>query len=109
MIGIRRLEMAVVLGVAQFVANAGNCADRAVRGRELLSQNCAGCHAIGERDLSPVAAAPPFRSIGSRLDLDELFDRLQEGLFSAHRAMPAFKFNRGDAHAIRSYLNAIQR
>jgi cytochrome c len=82
---------------------------RAERGRSLVTQYCAQCHAVGPADRSPLIAAPPFRGINDRLNSDELFERLQEGLSSAHKDMPSFRFSREDAHAIRSYLNSIQK
>lgn len=84
-------------------------ADRINRGRALLAQHCAGCHAIGRTGPSPLPAAPAFRAISDRLDLDELFERMREGLSSGHREMPSFRFDREDARAIRSYLSSIQQ
>jgi mono/diheme cytochrome c family protein len=84
-------------------------ADRIDRGRALLAQHCAGCHAIDRTGPSPLPAAPAFRTIGDRLDLEELFERMREGLSSGHKQMPTFRFDREDAHAIRSYLNSIQQ
>jgi cytochrome c len=82
---------------------------RIERGRSLVTQYCAQCHAIGPADRSPLVAAPAFRGINERLNGNELFERLQEGLSSAHKDMPSFRFNREDAHAIRSFLNSIQK
>jgi len=84
-------------------------ADRTDRGRTLLAQHCAGCHAIGRTGPSPLPAAPAFRTIGDRLDFEELFERMREGLSSGHKEMPTFRFDEEDAHAIRSYLHSIQQ
>lgn len=40
--------------------------------------------------------------------MDDLFVRLQDGLSSAHKDMPTYRFSREDAHAVRNYLNSIQ-
>lgn len=82
--------------------------ERAERGRSLLAQHCAKCHAIGRTGESPLPSAPPFRRIGERMDMDELMTRMREGLSSGHRDMPMFRFSRLDAGAIRSYLVTIQ-
>ena len=82
--------------------------ERAERGRLLLTQNCADCHALGRTGESPLPSAPPFRRIGERMDLNELMARMREGLSSGHRDMPMFRFSREDARAIRSYLNSIR-
>ena len=81
---------------------------RVDRGRALLKQHCASCHAIGRTGESPLRTAPAFRKMADRLDMNELMLRMQDRLVSGHRDMPAFRFNHEDARAIRSYLNAIQ-
>ena len=91
--------------VGSSVALAG---ERAERGRRLLSENCATCHALGRTGQSPLPAAPPMRRIGERVNLDDLAERMREGLSSGHRDMPMFRFSRADALAIRSYLTSIQ-
>lgn len=82
---------------------------RVVRGKELANTMCTQCHAIGAMDQSPNAAAPAFRTLGERLDLDTFMDRLRQGLTSGHADMPTFRFARDDARALVSYLRAIQR
>jgi cytochrome c len=58
-------------------ANAAG-ADRANhRGRALLVQHCARCHAVGRTGPSPLPAAPAYRNTGDRLDLEELFERMR--------------------------------
>lgn len=104
----RRFGVLIAVAAMLAVPGSGSAADRVERGRLLLTEHCSGCHAVGTREQSPVRAAPSFRTIGNRLSMDELFDRLQEGLSSAHRNMPTFRFTREDAHAVRSYLNSIQ-
>lgn len=105
----RRASILLALATTVISPSAGRAADRADRGRTLLTENCASCHAVGRTGQSPLPAAPPFRTIADRLDMDELFERMREGLSSAHRDMPTFRFTREDAHAIRSYLNTIQQ
>ena len=68
---------------------------------------CASCHAIATSGASPHPAAPPFRIIGRRIDIDDLYDKLREGLSSGHRDMPTFRFTREDARAVRVYLRTI--
>jgi mono/diheme cytochrome c family protein len=80
----------------------------AARGHALLSEMCASCHAIERTGASPHPAAPPFRTIGRRLDVDDLYDRLREGLSAGHRDMPSFRFTREDARAVRAYLRTIE-
>jgi mono/diheme cytochrome c family protein len=83
-------------------------AETAARGRQVATSLCAGCHAVGRTGNSPLPNAPLFRKLADRLDMDELEDRMREGLSSTHRGMPTFRFSRSDARAVRIYLNDIR-
>ena len=98
---------AFVLLLAGLVPAAAQ--DRIARGRALLTQMCSSCHAVGTRGASPNPAAPAFRIISRRMDLDDLYERLREGLSSGHRDMPTFRFSREDARAVRAYLRTIEK
>jgi mono/diheme cytochrome c family protein len=78
------------------------------RGRALANEMCAQCHAVGMSGSSPHSAAPTFRSLARRIDLDTFTRRLREGLLSGHSDMPTFRFKREDARALVDYLQAIQ-
>jgi len=80
-----------------------------MRGRALLKEFCASCHAIDRLDTSPRSAAPPFRVIGQSFDLDHFGRRLRQGLASSHPDMPEFRFNAEDAEAVVAYLRTIQQ
>ena len=96
------LPLALVLSVSPAAAQ-----DLAARGHALLSEMCASCHAIEKSGASPHAAAPPFRIISRRFDIDDLYEKLRDGLASGHRDMPSFRFTREDARAVRAYLREI--
>jgi mono/diheme cytochrome c family protein len=68
---------------------------------------CASCHAIEKTGTSPHPGAPPFRIISRRLDIDDLYEKLREGLSSGHRDMPTVRFTHEDARGVRAYLRAI--
>lgn len=90
------------------LADAG-AQEPAARGRALLKEYCANCHAIDRLDTSPHRAAPPFRVIGESFDLDRFARQLRRGLASSHPDMPEFHFNGDDADAIVAYLRTIQQ
>jgi mono/diheme cytochrome c family protein len=91
------------------LASAAHAQDPSKRGRALLTEFCARCHAIGKTGKSPHAAAPPFRTLGNSFDLDHFAGELQRGLTPGHPDMPAFKFNETDARAVSAYLRTIQQ
>ena len=78
------------------------------RGEDLLSRNCAMCHAVGRIGASPVAKAPPFRTLGQLMALDSLQEPLGSGLLHGHPEMPKFVFPQQDVDAILRYLRSIQ-
>jgi len=78
------------------------------QGRALAERMCAQCHAIGKSRSSPHSAAPTFRELSRRVDLDSFTNRLREGLISGHPDMPMFRFAREDARALTAYLRFIQ-
>lgn len=82
--------------------------DDVQRGRQLLKEMCSQCHSIEKAGRSPLAGAPAFREIDVRIDLDELTERLREGLHSSYEGMPSMRFTRDDARAIVAYLRSIQ-
>lgn len=80
----------------------------AQEGRDLAVRLCATCHAIGSAERSPNAAAPAFRHIEPRVDLDELTKRLHEGIIAGHPEMPVFVLREHEARALVAYLRSIQ-
>jgi cytochrome c len=77
-------------------------------GRALAERMCAPCHAIGKSGSSPHSAAPAFRELDRRVDLDTFTRQLREGLVSGHPDMLTFRFSREDARALIAYLRFIQ-
>ena len=104
---MRRVHLIVPLALLAGLMPAA-AQEMAERGKALLADLCASCHAVEATGDSPNPAAPAFRRITRRMDLDELYDRLREGLSSAHRNMPAYRFTPQDARAVRAYLHTIQ-
>ena len=78
-------------------------------GQSLVAEFCARCHAVGVKGESPYPLAPPFRTLGRIVDLDELPRALERGITSTHPDMPAIKFTQEEARAVLAYLRAIQQ
>jgi cytochrome c len=105
------VNIAGMLAFVLLLAGLGPAAaqDRVVRGKALLTEMCSSCHAVGTSGASPNPAAPAFRIISRRMELNDLYERLREGLSSGHRDMPTFRFSREDARAVRAYLRTIEK
>ncbi len=101
--------IAMLLGVSAALAedNAPGALER--DGLALAERMCAQCHAIGRRGTSTHSAAPAFRDLNRRVDLDGFIAQLREGFSSGHPDMPTFRFSRDDARALTAYLRHIQQ
>ena len=61
------------------------------RGRAYARSHCARCHAIDEKSASPLAVAPPFRTLHERYPVESLEEALAEGIVTGHNEMPEFR------------------
>lgn len=78
------------------------------QGRRLVERHCAACHAVGERGASAEPAAPPFRELYKRYEVENLAEALSEGLLVGHPQMPEFRFAPEQVDAIIRYLRTLQ-
>ena len=74
------------------------------RGRAIAEKRCARCHAVGPKGASPVAVAPPFRTLPLRYPVENLAEALAEGIVVGHPMMPEFKLAPRDIDALLSYI-----
>lgn len=77
------------------------------RGEEVLSRECAWCHAIGRYGGGPPQIAPSFAEIARRGDLARIRQSLESGLLSGHPTMPRVALSAADIEAILAYLATI--
>ena len=89
-------------------SSAAQAQDPVRHGQALIAEFCGRCHAVGTKGKSRHPDAPPFRTLGRKIDLDEFPRTLERGISSGHPDMPEFKFSSEDARAVRAYLRAIQ-
>ena len=79
-----------------------------MRGQEIAQTCCSTRHAVGRTGESTAPEAPPFRTLSQNYRVTDLEEALAEGISVGHPAMPEFQFSPDDAHALVSYLQAIQ-
>ena len=79
------------------------------RGRVFAQANCARCHAIDPVGDSPLAKAPPFRTLHQRYPVENLAVALAEGIRTAHRAMPEFELDQQQINDLIGYLKSLER
>lgn len=80
-------------------------------GRKIAQEKCAGCHSIGKAGKSRAKAAPPFRTLATRYNLDDLEEAFVEGVTVRHGAvqMPEFAFSPDATAALIAYIKALGR
>ena len=83
--------------------------DAVSRGQVFVTTACAGCHAIGRDDASPLAEAPPLRDIAARRDPESLADGFADGLVTSHPAMPEFVFRASEIDDLMAWLETLNR
>jgi cytochrome c len=76
------------------------------RGFRLVRLNCARCHAIDKVSESPLAIAPPFRTLHLKYPVSDLQRPLAQGI---HPLMPRFQFEAGQIEDIMAYLKTLKR
>ena len=82
---------------------------RAQRGQAFVQANCSGCHAIGRHGESPLAIAPPFRTLHSRYPVENLAEAFAEGITTGHPSMPEFVLDPGQIADVLAYLKTLER
>jgi mono/diheme cytochrome c family protein len=79
----------------------------AQRGLTYVRVHCAQCHAVDRVSESPLAVAPPFRTLVTRHSLDSLRRRLSEGIVATHPTMPQFRLEPDQLADVMAYLQTL--
>lgn len=77
-------------------------------GRVIAQRDCGGCHAVGPAGDSPLAAAPHFRDLHHRYEIDSLSEALAEGIIVGHSPMPERSYPEGEVRALILYLKSLE-
>ena len=80
----------------------------AQRGLTFVRVHCAQYHAIDKVSDSPLAIAPPFRTLHLKLPLESLRRRLAEGIVADHPTMPQFRLEPDQIADVIAYLQTFE-
>jgi cytochrome c len=83
-------------------------ADSASRGLVFVKTNCSMCHAIGRYDESPLAIAPPLRTLHELYPVEALEESLAEGIVTGHPTMPQFQLDAAQISDLIAYLHTLE-
>jgi len=81
---------------------------RVQRGFTFVRAHCSGCHAIGRVGESPLAIAPPFRTLHLRYPVENLAESLAEGITTGHPTMPEFRLDPAQINDVLAYLKSLE-
>lgn len=87
-------------------------------GQRIAQRHCGGCHAVAAGD-SPLADAPPFRTLHRRYPAGGLAQLLDEGMLpeqypreegarQGHPRMPTAKLDLDEVAALTAYLRSLE-
>lgn len=108
---VRPLLLLAALLVAPLSAEAANepMSPRAQRGLTFAQANCAKCHAVGKMGDSPLAIAPPFRTLHTRYPVENLAEALAEGIVTGHPSMPEYQLDGAQINDLLAYLKWLEQ
>jgi len=106
---MNKLSIALAALSTVVLAASGHAQDDPAAGYAIVSENCAGCHAIEVEGDSPDPDAPPFRTFKSKWPLEYLEEALAEGIVVGHEGMemPEFVFEPVQISDIIAYLDQV--
>src|SRR5215203_3890256 len=99
-----RVFLTAVVIAAALTSPAAAQSARAQRGFVFAQTHCAGCHAIGQAGESPLAIAPPFRTLHTRYPVESLSEAFAEGITTGHPSMPEFRLDPAEINDVIAYL-----
>jgi mono/diheme cytochrome c family protein len=108
------MRLATIIGAAALLlaaSSAGTLAAKAAnveQGRRLARLHCARCHAIDKVSRSPLAIAPPFRTLHERYPVEMLQEALAEGIVTGHPSMPEFRFEPDQINDFLVFLKSLE-
>jgi cytochrome c len=111
--GVPLLVAAVVAATAGVNIDSRSIAADALspsaqRGLTFVQANCSRCHAIGRVGGSPLAIAPPFRTLHTKYPVESLQEALGEGIVTGHPTMPEFRLDPGQISDVITYLKTLE-
>jgi mono/diheme cytochrome c family protein len=81
----------------------------AQRGLVIARTHCARCHSIDRVSPSPLAIAPPFRTLHKKYPVENLEEAMAEGISTGHPTMPEFRFDVDQIADFIAFLKSLER
>ena len=102
----------LVITLVAFLSLAGSPvlaqSPAAQRGLTFVRTHCAQCHSIDKVSESPLAIAPPFRTLHLKFPIESLRRRLAEGIVADHPTMPQFRLDADQISDVLAYIQTLE-
>ena len=105
----RILQISLFAALASSAVAQPGLEPAAQRGLTIARTHCARCHSIDRVTVSPLAIAPPFRTLHKKYPVENLEEALAEGISTGHPTMPEFRFDPGQVNDFISFLKSLER
>jgi cytochrome c len=96
------------LALSLLAASASAQSPAAQRGLTFVRTHCAQCHSIDNVNESPIAIAPPFRTLHLKYPIENLQRPLAEGIIANHPTMPQFRLEPDQIRDVIAYLKTLE-
>lgn len=100
--------LSILTATALSAEVGGASASGAERGLVFAKTNCSICHAIGRYDESPLAIAPPLRTLHEKYPVEELEKSFAEEIVTGHPSMPQFQLDGAQINDLIAYLKTLE-
>ena len=80
----------------------------AQRGLTIARTYCMRCHSIDRVSPSPLAIAPPFRTLHKKYSVKHLEEAMAQGISTGHPTMPEFRFERDQISDFIAFLKTLE-
>lgn len=105
---MRWLVQCALLALLSASAMAQGLEPAAQRGLTIARANCARCHSIDRVTASPLAIAPPFRTLHKKYPVENLEEAMAEGITTGHPTMPEFRFETDQIGDFLAFLKTLE-
>src|SRR5205809_4911223 len=100
--------LALSLALSPIAPSALAQSPAAQRGLTFVRTHCAQCHSIDKVSESPLAIAPPFRTLHQKFPIESLRRRLAEGIMATHPTMPQFRLDADQISDVLAYIETLE-
>jgi len=104
----RWIAVAAMAALLFLMGSAAGQSPRAERGKTFARMHCSSCHSIDKVTPSPLADAPPFRTLHQRYAVESLEEALAEGIVTGHPAMPEFRLEPDQIGNFIAFLKTLE-